>query len=214
MHSYVPPSFYGPAEFREVGKAARADLDSRIAVLFTGRVNDPVVAEESLKANCCDLVGMTRAGIADPEFPNKAREGRLMEIRRCIGCNRCIQETVESDYPEANYKPTCSVNPVVGNELRWKREFKMADKPKRVVVVGGGAAGAEKAARVAAMRGHKVTLLEQGKRLGGQLLVPTKAPGRDSFEDQAYSRKTRSRASMWTCASRRRQHRRDQGLEA
>jgi dimethylglycine catabolism A len=184
-HSYVPPSFYGPAEYREVGKAARADLNSNIKVIFAGRINDPVVAEELLKGKYCDLVGMARAGIADPEFANKAREGRLIEIRRCIGCNRCIQEANDSDLPDALVKPTCSVNPIVGNELEWQQNFRPAEKPKRVLVVGGGVAGAE-AARVAAMRGHRVTLLEKGARLGGQLLIAMKAPGRDAFEDQIY----------------------------
>jgi 2,4-dienoyl-CoA reductase-like NADH-dependent reductase (Old Yellow Enzyme family)/thioredoxin reductase len=181
--SYVPSSYYGHAEYRECGKAARADLDPKIAVMFTGRINDPVVAEDLIKGGYCDLVGMVRAGIADPEFANKAREGRLGELRRCISCTRCIDEASEPrTFP---YKPTCSINPVVGNELRWKEQYRPADKPKRVVVVGGGLAGCE-AARVAAMRGHRVALLDQGKRLGGQLLIAAKAPGRDDFEDQVY----------------------------
>lgn len=184
-HAYVAPSYCGNAEYREVGKAARADLGPKIPVLFTGRINDPVLAEELIKGGYCDLVGMTRAGIADPEFPNKAREGRLIEIRRCIACNRCIGGAQERLGPDIMYKPTCSVNPMVGNELHWKEHFRPADKPKRVVVVGGGPAGCE-TARVAAMRGHKVTLFEQGKRLGGQMLIASKAPGRDSFEDQIY----------------------------
>lgn len=184
-HAYVPPSFYGPAEFREIGKAARADLDQKIKVIFAGRINDPVVAEELLKGKFCDLVGMARAGIADPEFANKAREGRLIEIRRCIGCNRCIQEANDSDLPDGLVKPTCSVNPVVGNELEWQQNFRPAERAKRVIVVGGGVAGAE-AARIAAMRGHRVIVLEKAARLGGQLLVAMKAPGRDSFEDQIY----------------------------
>lgn len=184
--SYVPSSYHPHAEYREFGKAARADLadlDSKIAVLFTGRINDPVLAEELIKGGYCDLVGMVRAGIADPEFANKARDGRLGEIRRCIGCTRCIDEA--SEPLNIPYTPTCSINPMIGNELRWETEFRPAAKSKHVVVVGGGAAGCE-AARVAAMRGHKVTLLEQGKRLGGQLLLAAKAPGRDSFEDQIY----------------------------
>jgi len=181
--SYVPSSYYGHAEFREYGKAARVDLDRKIAVLFSGRINDPVVAEDLIKDGYCDLVGMVRAGIADPEFANKAREGRLGEIRRCISCTRCIDEASEPrTFP---YAPTCSINPVVGNELRWEQQYRPADKPKRVVVVGGGLAGSE-AARVAAMRGHQVTLLERGKRLGGQLLIAANAPGRDDFEDQVY----------------------------
>ena len=184
--SYVPNSYYPNAEHREAGKAAKADLsdlDKKVAIMFTGRVNDPVVAEELIKGGYCDLVGMVRAGIADPEFANKAREGRLNEIRRCIACTRCIDEASESLY--IPYTPVCSINPVIGNELRWEKEYKPATRPKRVVVVGGGLAGCE-AARIAAQRGHKVSLLEQGKRLGGQLLIASKAPGRDSFEDQVY----------------------------
>ncbi len=184
--SYVPSSYYGEAAFREVGRAARVDLgelDSKIAVLFSGRINDVGVAEELIKGGYCDLVGMVRAGIADPEFANKAREGRLMEIRRCIACTRCIDEAASpATFP---YAPTCSINPEVGHEVRWQEQFRPAEVPKRVVVVGGGLAGCE-AARVAAMRGHQVTLLEQGKRLGGQLLIAAKAPGRDPFEDQVY----------------------------
>lgn len=181
--SYVPSSYYGHAQFKEFGKAARADLDKKIAVLFSGRINDPVLAEDLIKDGYCDLVGMVRAGIADPEFANKAREGRLGEIRRCISCTRCIDEASEPrTFP---YTPTCSINPVIGNEVRWEQQYKRADKAKRVVVVGGGLAGTE-AARVAAMRGHNVILLERGKRLGGQLLIAASSPGRDDFEDQVY----------------------------
>ena len=181
--SYVPNSYYAHGQFRDVGKGARVDLDPKIKVLFTGRINDPVVAEELLKGGYCDLVGMVRAGIADPEFAIKAKEGRLDEIRRCIACTRCIDEASEpATFP---YTPTCSINPVIGSELRWEEQFKPAAQKKNVVVVGGGLAGCE-AARIAAKRGHKVTLLEQNKRLGGQLLIASKVAGRDSFEDQIY----------------------------
>ncbi|MBT4518453.1 MAG: FAD-dependent oxidoreductase [Halieaceae bacterium] len=184
-HSYVPPSYHGHAQYRDVGKAARTDLDKSIAVLFTGRINDPVLAEELLQDGYCDLVGMTRAGIADPDFPNKAKQGRMIEIRRCIGCNRCIGDAVHSKTPDMVRRPMCSVNPVVGNELKWKAEYTPAENPQHVVVVGGGAAGLE-AARIASLRGHRVTLLEQNKQLGGQLYIASRAPGRDAFEDQIY----------------------------
>ena len=180
--SYVMPSYFDPAQFRDVGRALKVDI-APIPVLFSGRVNDPVLAENLLAANVCDLVGMTRAGIADPEFPNKAREGRLVEIRRCIGCNRCIGESVHGRMPGG--KPACSVNPVVGNELLWNATFRPAEQRRRVVVAGGGAAGVE-AARVAAMRGHEVIILEERQALGGQVRIASKAPGRDAYEDFLY----------------------------
>jgi 2,4-dienoyl-CoA reductase-like NADH-dependent reductase (Old Yellow Enzyme family)/thioredoxin reductase len=179
--SYVQPSYYGHAVYREAGKALKVDLEG-IPVLFSGRVNDPGIAERLLEEGCCDLVGMTRAGIADPEFANKAREGRLSEIRRCIGCNRCIAQTIRNDAPDMFKKAVCSVNPEVGNELFYAMKWKSAAERKRLVVVGGGAAGCE-AARVAARRGHEVILLERGERLGGQLNLAARAPGRDAYED-------------------------------
>jgi 2,4-dienoyl-CoA reductase-like NADH-dependent reductase (Old Yellow Enzyme family)/thioredoxin reductase len=180
--SYVQPSYYGHAVYREAGKALKVDLDDDVAILFSGRVNDPGIAEQLLKEECADLVGMTRAGIADPEFANKAREGRLSEIRRCIGCNRCIGQTIRNDSPDAFKKPVCSVNPEVGNEILFAMTHKPAETRRRLVVVGGGPAGLE-TARVAASRGHEVILLERDARLGGALALAAKAPGRDSFED-------------------------------
>jgi 2,4-dienoyl-CoA reductase-like NADH-dependent reductase (Old Yellow Enzyme family) len=179
--SYVQPSYYGHAVYREAGKALKVDLEGT-PVLFSGRVNDPGIAEQLLKEGCCDLVGMTRAGIADPEFANKAREGRLEEIRRCIGCNRCIGESITSDKPDMFRKPVCSVNPEVGNELHYAMLSKPAAAKRRFVVVGGGAAGCE-AARVAAMRGHEVILFERSARLGGQINLAAAAPGRDAYDD-------------------------------
>ncbi len=185
VHAYVPPSYHEPAEFREAGKALKVDVGDRVKILFSGRINEPVVAEELLRSGACDLVGMTRAGIADPEFPNKVREGRMLEMRRCIGCNRCIGEAVHSRAPRAAYRPVCSVNPVIGQEVFWSENFKPAAVEKHVVVVGGGPAGLE-AARVAAMRGHRVSLLEKDRALGGQMRLAYKVPGRDSFEDFFY----------------------------
>lgn len=180
--SYVQPSYYGHAVYREVGKALKVDL-AGIAILFSGRVTDAGIAEQLLADECCDLVGMTRAGIADPEFANKAREGRLAEIRRCIGCNRCIAQSISGNIPEMFRKPTCSVNPEVGNELFYAAK-RQAPPPtrRRFVVVGGGPAGCE-AARVAARRGHEVILLERAAKLGGQLLLAARAPGRDAYDD-------------------------------
>jgi 2,4-dienoyl-CoA reductase-like NADH-dependent reductase (Old Yellow Enzyme family)/thioredoxin reductase len=184
-HAYVPPSYHDPAEHREVGKALRTDIDAKVKVLFAGRVNEAIVAEELLRTGVCDLVGMTRAGIADPEFPNKIREGRMLEVRRCIACNRCISDAVHSKTPAPMRRPVCSVNPEIGQEIHWRDNYKLAEHARKIVVVGGGPAGLE-AARVSASRGHAVTLLERAKGLGGQMRLASRAPGRDSFEDYFY----------------------------
>jgi 2,4-dienoyl-CoA reductase-like NADH-dependent reductase (Old Yellow Enzyme family)/thioredoxin reductase len=188
--SYVMPSYYEPAQYREVGKAVKVDV-APIPVLFSGRVNEPTVAEQLISGGYADLVGMTRAGIADPEFPRKVREGRMHEMRRCIACNRCIGEAVHGRRPVR--KPACSVNPVIGSELLWESSFKPAEQPRNVVVVGGGAAGME-TARIAAMRGHTVTVLEREQAIGGQVRIASKAPGRDAFEDFIYYEENQANA--------------------
>ena len=178
---YVQPSFFPNAAHRDIPKALKADLPG-VAVLYSGRVTDPRLAEELLATGCADLVGMTRAGIADPEFANKAREGRLSDIRHCIGCNRCIGESIKNDAPAGFKRPVCSVNPEIGNELLFADKWQPAETRRRFVVVGGGPAGLE-AARVAAARGHEVILFERAHKLGGLLRLAAKVPGRESYDD-------------------------------
>lgn len=145
--------------------------------VFCGiRINDPVQAEAILDNNQADMIGMVRALICDPEWPNKAREGRLDEIRRCIACN----EACVSKHFSINPPLSCAFNPEAGRE----REFAIvpAETKKKVMVVGGGAAGLE-TARVAALRGHQVSLFEKENLLGGQVNIAAKAPERESFEE-------------------------------
>jgi 2,4-dienoyl-CoA reductase-like NADH-dependent reductase (Old Yellow Enzyme family)/thioredoxin reductase len=175
MPSYIQPMQYPLAAFAPAAAQIRQAVN--VPVLYAGRVNDPVLAERLLAEGQADLVGMTRASIADPEFPRKAREGRIDEIRKCIACNTCIGGVIH-DFLKT---PMCAVNPVVGHELAWAN-VTSAPAQKHVVVVGGGAAGLE-AARVAAERGHKVIVLEKGAELGGQLLLAAKAPRREGFVD-------------------------------
>jgi 2,4-dienoyl-CoA reductase (NADPH2) len=132
--------------------------------VFTACRLDPGLGEELLRQGKLDFVGMTRRLLADPELPNKVAAGRLEDINPCTGCLYCMDVRLH------NSPVRCRVNANLGRE----REFalKPAAKPKRVMVVGGGPAGME-AARVAALRGHKVTLYEKEPKLGG--LIPLAA---------------------------------------
>ena len=121
---------------------------------------DPVLGEKLLRQGDIDFVGMTRRLLADPELPNKVAAGRLEDINPCTGCLYCMDVRLH------NTPIRCRINANLGRE----REFaiKPATKVKQVLVVGGGPSGME-AARVAALRGHKVTLCEKGSKLGGLL---------------------------------------------
>ena len=121
---------------------------------------DPVLGEKLLRQGDIDFVGMTRRLLADPELPNKVAAGRLEDINPCTGCLYCMDVRLH------NTPIRCRINANLGRE----REFalKPTAKTKRVLVIGGGPAGME-AARVAALRGHKVTLCEKESKLGGLL---------------------------------------------
>lgn len=153
-----------------------------IPVVARGRIQDPVQAEEILASNQGDLVSMVRPIIADPELPNKAQNGRLDEIAKCIGCNEACWGTLYFSRM-LSIGISCAMNPTIGKEgdPGWG-ELEPAEVKKRVMVIGGGPAGLE-AARVAAARGHQVSLYEAGSELGGQTLIAAKAPGRDGFLD-------------------------------
>jgi pyruvate/2-oxoglutarate dehydrogenase complex dihydrolipoamide dehydrogenase (E3) component len=120
------------------------------------------------------MIGMTRAQICDPEMANKAREGRVDDIRACIACNQACIGHVSLGTPIS-----CIQHPETGRELRYGTR-PPADPPRRVIVAGGGPAGM-KAAAVAAERGHRVTLCEAAARLGGQALLAQQLPGRAEF---------------------------------
>jgi mycofactocin system FadH/OYE family oxidoreductase 2 len=169
----IPPMYIPPAAFVYLAAGIKEVVD--VPVFCVGRVNDPVKAEEILARNQADMVGMTRANIADPELPNKAREGRLDEIRYCIGCNEGCWGRIYHTLPI-----TCAINPSVGREKEM--EITPAPVKRRVMVIGGGMAGME-AARVTALRGHSVSLYEKEDQLGGQLQIAAKAPGRQDMAE-------------------------------
>ncbi|WP_084670827.1 FAD-dependent oxidoreductase [Sporichthya polymorpha] len=183
---YVPTSFYPPALGADRAKRLRRavnEVNEDVKVLYAGRVLTVEMAEQLLEDGACDLVGMTRASISDPEFALKAAEGREEEIRPCIGCNRCIDNSVHGTGTglfQLQQRAMCSVNSTAGNELYWAANYAPARQQRHVVIVGAGPAGLE-TARVAAGRGHRVTVLEQHDHLGGQVWLAGQIPGREQF---------------------------------
>jgi 2,4-dienoyl-CoA reductase-like NADH-dependent reductase (Old Yellow Enzyme family) len=144
----------------------------RAPVAVAGRINDPIVAERILAAGDADFVTLGRALHADPELPRKAQEGRLDEICACVACQKC------SDLLGQDTPVLCLVNTAAAREREYA--IRRAPGPRRIVVAGGGPAGLE-SARVLALRGHRVTLLERGPAPGGQLLLARAIPLREEL---------------------------------
>jgi mycofactocin system FadH/OYE family oxidoreductase 2 len=149
---------------------------TRVPIFAVGRIIDPLHAERVLADGIADMVAMTRANISDPEVVKKAQEGRLEDIRECIGCNQgCIDTVFKQMYLG------CIHNPAAGEEQTLGiGTLKPATTRKKVIVVGGGPAGM-KAAEISALRGHDVTLIEKSDALGGQVLIAAKVPMRAEF---------------------------------
>lgn len=147
--------------------------------IVTGRFRTLEEADQVIRAGDASMVSFVRAMIADPELVNKTVAGHPEQVRPCIGCNQlCIGGVF--DFP---YRVGCAINPGAGHELTLGDDkLEPAETPRRVLVVGGGPAGME-AARVAALRGHKVTLAEAGASLGGAILLAAKPPTRSTMRD-------------------------------
>jgi 2,4-dienoyl-CoA reductase-like NADH-dependent reductase (Old Yellow Enzyme family) len=145
-------------------------------VFVAHRIVDPDMANSIITDGHADMVAMGRQSIADPEFPNKLREGRGAEIVRCIGASQgCIGRHYQ------HMPITCTQNPTVGREAELGiGTLQLAARVKRVLVAGGGPAGME-AAIVAARRGHEVTLCERSDSLGGQVNLIRRLPRRAEF---------------------------------
>ncbi|OQY46847.1 MAG: NADH:flavin oxidoreductase [Desulfobacteraceae bacterium 4572_87] len=146
-------------------------------VISSNRINDPGAAEEVLQSGGADLVTMARGLLADPDLPNKARTGKSRLIYHCVACNQGCFDSIFQGRPA-----TCTVNPRAGREAEL--EVKPAPKSRKILVVGGGAAGM-KVACTAKDRGHHVVLMEKSDKLGGQILLNHLIPGREELETAA-----------------------------
>ena len=171
MHS-VPGMNLEPGYAAPLARAIKTRIGK--PVFTAGRINHPQLAETIVASGMADMVAMTRGMLSDPELANKARAGKVDEIRVCIACEQaCI------GHIHGGYSVSCIQYPESGRELAYGT-LVPAKSPKRVLVVGGGPAGL-KAAAVAARRGHRVTLYERAGRLGGQVRLAEKLPGRMEF---------------------------------
>lgn len=139
-----------------------------VPVILVGRFTEPQYAELLVKQGRADLIAFGRQSIADPELPNKARNGQLEKLTPCIACLLGCVPNMLQGRPIA-----CAMNPCAGREA----ELKPAEVRKNVVVIGGGPGGMY-AARLCALRGHSVTLLEKDAELGGHFLVASYPPGK------------------------------------
>jgi len=174
FQGHIPPMHFPLGAFVYIAAGVKEVVN--LPVVCHGRINDPVQAEAILANNQADLIGMARALICDPEWPNKAREGRPDEIRKCIACIQSCAGHFLKKQPIG-----CTLNPEAGREKELAT-IVPAMVRKKVMVIGGGAAGLE-TARVAAMRGHQVTLYEKEKELGGQLNIAARIPKREDFAE-------------------------------
>ncbi|GGJ05959.1 NADPH-dependent 2,4-dienoyl-CoA reductase [Streptomyces brasiliensis] len=146
-----------------------------VPLVTTNRINTPDLAEELLADGCADMVSVARPMLADPDFVNKAAEGRPEAINTCIGCNQaCLDHTFSGRITSCLVNPrACHETELVLSPTRLK---------KRVAVVGAGPAGLACAVS-AAERGHEVTLFDAASEIGGQLNVARKVPGKQEFDE-------------------------------
>lgn len=158
----VPPMYVPHGNLVHLAEAVKKAV--QVPIITVGGINTPEFAEKILEDGKADLVSLGRALVADPEWPSKALEGRPEDIIPCIRCNHCLwRETKRSVH-------RCSTNFFAGREGDY--EIRSVEEPRKVLVAGGGPAGLE-AARIAALRGHEVTLYEKSSKLGGLLHAAT-----------------------------------------
>lgn len=171
----IQPAALTQGLYIENAAAIKHAIDDAVPVIVVGRIKNPEMAEAIIRGGQADFVAMGRALLADPNLPNKVREGRLAEIRNCLGCNQgCIDRLFEDE------DIACMINPLTGNEGEY--DLAAPVEKKKVLIIGAGPAGLE-ATRIAAMRGHETILFEKEDQLGGQLRIAAKPPLKSELHD-------------------------------
>lgn len=175
MSWLIPPRYMDKGALVYLAEAVRKAVG--IPVIAQGRLFEPELAERVLSEGRADFIALARGFISEPMWAARLVEGRAGEIRKCITCNYCIKRVFD------NLTIRCAINPVTGRESEFPEQVPKAEMARKVVVVGAGPAGME-AARVAAERGHVVTLYERSDRLGGgQLRLAGTAPHKSDVYD-------------------------------
>ena len=170
----IPSMYVGHGCFVHLAEAVKKEVS--VPVVTVGRIKNPELADRIIREGKADVVSMGRSLIADPELPNKAKAGNLLRIRPCIGCCLgCIHNVLQLE------PGSCVVNPDVGREYQLKGPDR-AEQCKKILVIGAGPAGLA-AARMAATRGHDVSVCEESGHVGGLARLAAIPPGRSEIMD-------------------------------
>ncbi|AML57759.1 DgcA Dimethylglycine demethylase subunit A [Serratia rubidaea] len=174
LANVIPNMSYPPEPFLHLAAGIKEVVS--VPVIHAQNIKDPNQAQRILEQGYVDFVGMTRAHIADPHLIAKIKLNQVDQIRQCVGANYCI------DRQYMGLDVLCIQNAATSREyMGLPHIISKSDGPQRKVVVVGGGPGGMEAARVAAERGHQVTLLERGEELGGQISIAARAPQRDQM---------------------------------
>lgn len=176
----VPPYYY-PLKYNAANAEQFKKAIPDVPILIAGRLITPELCEEVLRDKQADFVAIGRPQLADPDFCKKVYEDRPDQIIKCIGCmQRCVEHLFDPTMDGVG----CVFTPESGRE--WKYKLTPAENPKNILVIGAGPGGLE-AAKVAAQRGHHVTVIDKAARLGGQMQIASVEQGKGLMMDNMYT---------------------------